>query len=241
MKRIVIKNLIKDFKIGFAKRQSALQRFIAVFSGVDVKKKIRVLDGVSIEVSSGEILGIMGDNGSGKSTLLRLIAGIFKQDGGQIVTDGKIISLINLFAGLKDRLTMRDNIFLLGSFFGMTRREIKERFDDIVTFSELQKFVETKIYQFSNGMMQRLIFSVATHCNPDILLIDEVFEVGDEKFKKKSGGRIKELVNNGACVVLVSHDEDIIKRYCDRVVELVNGRIKKNGPILFSKQFLRLE
>jgi len=225
MKRIIVKNLIKDFRIGSVKRQSALQRFVTLFSGVESKKTIRVLDDVSLEVCESEILGIMGDNGSGKSTLLRLIAGILKEDSGQIITDGKIISLINLYASLKDRLTMKDNIFLIGAFFGLGSREIKLKLNEIVKFAGLGQFLDTKVYQFSEGMKQRLVFSVASHSRPDILLLDEIFEVGDHDFKEKSGNRIKELVSEGVSVVLVSHSTEILKKYCDTIVELSCGKI----------------
>ncbi len=229
-KRIIVNRVSKEFNIGFKKRQSVLQRIISFLSGKESKKIIKVLDNISFEMDGGEIFGIIGENGSGKSTLLRTIAGIYSQDSGEIVTKGKIVSLINLNIGLKERLTMKENIYLCCSFFGIKLKEIKRKFSLIVGFSELSDFINTKLYQFSNGMLQRLAFSIAVHCNPEILLLDEVFEVGDEEFKKKSGEKIKELVETGVSVILVSHDLDLVKKYCNKVIWLEAGKIKKIGP-----------
>ena len=228
-KRIIMEHISKTFKIGFKKHQSALERCMGLFSGKEPKKNIQALKDVSFEAERGEIVGIIGENGSGKSTLLRIIAGIYKQDEGKIITNGKIISLINLRAGLHLRLSMKDNIFLVGSFFGLSRKEIIQKFHSIVEFAELENFINTKIYQFSEGMKARLAFSIAIHCNPEILLLDEVFEVGDEEFRKKSAEKIKELVNKGVTVILVSHNLNMIEKHCDKVILLEEGRIKKEG------------
>ena len=166
------------------------------------------------------IVAIVGPNGSGKSTLLRIIAGILEPDEGKVTTNGKIISLINLNAGLREKLTMKDNIHLCCSLFGLSPREIKERFNQIVKFSGLEEFVNTKIFQFSSGMLQRLAFSIAIHCNPEILLLDEVFEVGDEKFKNKSTDEIRRLAAKKISVLLVSHSLDLVAKHCNRVITL---------------------
>ncbi|MDD5068298.1 MAG: ABC transporter ATP-binding protein [Candidatus Pacebacteria bacterium] len=229
MMRISVKNISKDFKIGFQKKQSTLTWIHSAFSGKEHKKQMRILDNISFEIDSGEVLGIIGTNGSGKSTLLRIIAGIYSSDLGEITVDGKIISIINLGVGMKERLTMRENVFLVGSLFGMGGKKIKERFHSIVAFSELQEFIDTKIYQFSAGMIQRLAFSIAIHADPEILLLDEVFEVGDESFRKKSSEKIKELVHRGASVIFVTHDLDMIKKQCHRVIWLSDGKIKIQG------------
>ena len=222
---ISIQNISKNFNIGFRQHQSVLAHLKSIFSGREPKKKIQVLDEMSLDIHGGEIIGITGDNGSGKSTLLRIIAGIYEPDGGIIKTDGKVVSIINLGVGLMERLPMRDNIYLVGSLFGMRYKEIKDNFDAIVDFSELGEFVDTKIYQFSAGMIQRLAFSIAIYANPAILLLDEVFEVGDESFKKKSSARIKQLAAAGGAVILVSHDQDLIKRNCTSVVRFEHGKI----------------
>lgn len=224
MKKIQLSNISKSFNIGIEKKLSALAAIIASLSSRESKKRFTALNKVSLEISSGEIVGITGNNGSGKSTLLRIIAGIYKPDSGTIYIDGKVISIINLGVGLIERLPMRDNIFIVGSLFGMSKKSIREKFDSIVEFSELQQFKGTKIYQFSAGMIQRLAFSIAIHADPDILLLDEVFEVGDESFRKKSSEKIKELARNGAAVILVSHDHELIERNCTSVIRLEHGR-----------------
>lgn len=228
-KRIIVNNVSKKFRIGFKRNQTALARFISLFSGKEPKKDLDVLKNISFEINSGEIVGVIGKNGSGKSTLLRVISGIYKQESGSITVNGKIISMINLNVGLKDRLTMKENIFLCGSLFGLGQKEIMKKFDSIVKFSELSEFVNTKIYQFSEGMKQRLGFSIAIHCNPQILLLDEVFEVGDEEFRKKSGERILEIVKGGGSVMLVTHDLEMVKKYCSKVILMKDGKIVKIG------------
>ena len=229
MERIIVDNLMKKFKIGFRKKRGTLSRFLSFFSGNEPKKVIWALKGVSFRIKSGEIVGIIGKNGSGKSTLLRLISGIYKQEKGFIKNYGKLVPIINLNAGMQGRLSMRDNIYLVGSLFGLSKREIARKFDLIVKFSDLKNFVDTKLYQFSEGMLQRLAFSIAIYSNPDILLLDEVFEIGDDEFKKKSAGKIKELVKNGASVILISHELWMIEKYCDRVIWMDDGKIIKDG------------
>lgn len=229
MKRIIVEGVSKEFRVGFKKNQPALARFISLFSAREPKRTLRVLDEVSFEVEAGQIFGIIGENGSGKSTLLRIIAGIYSKDKGRIVVNGSLISLINLYIGLKVRLTMEDNIYLVGAFFGISHKVLKERFDAIVEFSELRDFINTKLFQFSSGMMQRLVFSIVAHANPDILLLDEVFELGDEHFRFKSANEIKKLTKNGTSVILVSHELELIEKYCGRVILLDKGRIVKKG------------
>ncbi len=227
--RIIAENISKKFKIGFKKRQSALVKFVSLFSGKEPKKITWALNNVSFKANAGEIIGIIGKNGSGKSTLLRVIAGIYDITEGKFITNGKIISMISLNIGMQPRLTMRDNIYLIASFLGLSQKEIKRRFNSMIEFTELENFVDTKIYQFSEGMKQRLAFSITIHCNPEILLLDEVFEVGDENFKIKSAEKIKEFVKKGISVLLVSHDLQMIEKYCDRVIWLDNGKIVKEG------------
>jgi len=227
--RIILKNIEKTFKIGFRKKRGFLGKCLIFFSGKESKKIIYALRNISFYVKSGEILGLIGKNGSGKSTLLRIIAGIYKQDKGKVKVNGKIISLINLRVGLKDRLSMRDNIFLVGSLFGLGQKSIRKKFDSIVRFSELESFVNTKLYQFSEGMKQRFAFSIAIYSNPDILLLDEVFEVGDQEFRLKSAEKIRELAEKGVSVIFVSHELWMIEKYCDRVIWIRKGKVKKQG------------
>jgi ABC-type polysaccharide/polyol phosphate transport system ATPase subunit len=213
---------------------------MSLFSGVEPKNKIKVLDGVTFSVEKGEIVGIIGKNASGKSTLLRIIAGIYTKNSGKIRTRGKIISILNLGAGFKPNLTMRENIYLCCALFGLTQKEIKEIFNSIVRFSQLEKFVETKVYQFSSGMVQRLAFSIAVYSNPDILLLDEVFEVGDENFRKKGAQKIKELVKDKATVLFISHDLGLIRTYCNRTIWLEHGKVFKEGdPDEITREYSR--
>ncbi len=225
MIRLNLQHISKSFLIGFEKKQSVLAHVASYLSTRESKKIFKALDNVSLEVRSGEILGIIGSNGSGKSTLLRIMAGIYKPDSGTVQSKGRVVSIINLGVGLMERLPMRDNIYMVGALFGMSKKSITEKFDSIVAFSELEDFIGTKIYQFSAGMIQRLAFAIAIHSEPDILLLDEVFEVGDDAFRKKSSEKIKELVVHGACVVLVSHDMDLIQKNCTRVIEFKHGKM----------------
>ncbi len=229
MQRVSVKNISKKFRIGFKKKQSVLWYFLSIFSGREPKKDIWALNNISFELKEGEILGILGKNGSGKSTLLRIVAGIYQPDMGQVLTHGKIISLINLGAALQDRLSMKDNIFLCCSLFGLGRQEIKDKLNSIAEFSGLAEYMETKIYQFSEGMKQRLAFSLAIFSRPEILLLDEVFEIGDENFKNKSAKKIQEAVSQGLSVVLVTHDLSAVKKYCSKVMWMEKGEIVEQG------------
>ncbi|MBL7072017.1 MAG: ABC transporter ATP-binding protein [Candidatus Omnitrophica bacterium] len=230
MKRIIVENVSKKFMIGRKDNRSTLARFISFFSGREPKKVIWALKNISLSVDAGEILGVIGRNGSGKSTLLRVIPGIYDIDGGEIKTEGKIVSLINLHIGLRDRLTMEQNIYACCPLFGLSYAEIKIRYHSIVRFSGLERFVNTKLYQFSQGMRQRLSFSMALYCDADIFLIDEVFEVGDEEFRNNSMARIEELIKKGASILLVSHELPMLEKHCDRVIWLDNGKLIKEGP-----------
>lgn len=225
MERIIIDNVSKKFKIGFKKEQTALSRIISFFSGGESKKIIYALRNVSFSVKKGEILGIIGDNGSGKSTLLRIIARIYEVDKGYIKTNGNVVPLIDLGGRLHARLTMKDNIFFIGSLFGLSQKTIKKKFNSIVKLSGLQNFINTKLYKFSSGMIARLAFSIVIHCNPDILLLDEVFAVGDKDFRFKSSKKIKEFAKNGTSIIFVSHDLESVKKYCDRVILMEKGKI----------------
>ncbi|MBW2992619.1 ABC transporter ATP-binding protein [Candidatus Woesearchaeota archaeon] len=229
MERIIVRNISKKFRKGVKKNLSAISRISSLVSDKEHKEEFYALNNISFTADAGEIIGIIGSNGSGKSTLLRIIAGIYKKDSGAVKTNGKMIPLINLRAGMQDRLSMKDNIFLCCSLFGLTIDEIRHNFAKITAFAELEEYTNTKLFQFSEGMKQRLAFSMAIHSGPEILLIDEVFEVGDESFRNKSANRIKESVKLGATVLLVSHNLDLIKKHCDKVIWIEDGKIIKEG------------
>lgn len=231
MKRIIIKNLNKKFTIGYKKSDSALSTVINFFKKTsDNKKTIQVADNITFDAGEGEIVGIIGHNGSGKSTLLRLIAGIYEKDSGQISTNGRLIYLNGYGQGLQSRLTMRENIYLMGSFMGLSSGEIKERFSDIVEFSGLKDFIDVKVFKFSSGMVTRLNFSVTIFCikyhKPEIILLDEVFSAGgDIDFTDKSTKMIEDLLKGGSTVLLVSHDLGLIKAHSNKVIWLEKGKI----------------
>ena len=228
MEMVIVQNVSKKFRIGF-RNNGVLAKLISLVSGMESKKDFWVLRNMSFTAKSGEIIGVVGKNGSGKSTLLRVIAGILKTDKGVIKTNGRIISLINLNTGFQLRLSMRDNIYLCCSLFGLSRKEVKQKFNSIVSFAELKNYVDTKLYQFSSGMIERLAYSIAVNCNPEILLLDEAFTVGDEKFREKSAKKISSLAADGVCVLLVSHNLDLIKRHSNMVIWLDKGMIIKMG------------
>lgn len=231
--RIIVRNVSKKFNLDSNRKESILFK-LSKISSTPNKNEIQVLKDISFEVKAGEIIGIIGKNGCGKSTLLRIIAEVYFPDSGEVKTDGKVTYLTAMGQGLIPKLTMRENIFLMGSIMGLSQEDIGKRFDEIVEFSGLKEFVDTKVYQFSTGMVTRLGFSVTIHClkhqNPDIILLDEVFgSGGDINFHEKAIAKMEELIKGGATVILVSHSLDIIEKYCHRVILIDNGGIKKVG------------
>lgn len=234
IRRISVKNVSKKFNADFRRRDTALAGLIGTLSGRNEKRELSVLNDISFEVSAGEILGIIGKNGSGKSTLLRLIAEVYQPDSGEIKTNGKVIYLTGVGQGSIPKLTMRENIFLMGSVMGLTQKDIKSRFEEIVDFSGLREFVDMKVYQFSTGMLARLNFSTVIHCvnhqKPDILLLDEVLSSGgDANFQEQAKQKMDELIKGGSAVILVSHNEESILQNCDKVIWLDQGKIKESG------------
>lgn len=231
MKRIIINGLWKKFYVGISEKRRILEKIICLISGREQKKVFWALRDISFIANERDIIGIVGKNGSGKTTLLRTISGIYQKDRGEIKINGKLVSLISLYDGLKIRLTMKENIFLCCSILGLTNREIKERFDDIVKFAELEKFVNTKLYQFSNGMFIRLSAAIGFYSlkKGGVLLIDEETAVGDKQFKEKCNDKLKEIIKNGSVVLFSSHDLDTLKKMCNRIIWMDRGRIKIDG------------
>lgn len=234
IKRIQVKDVFKTFHADIRKNGGALASLVNFLSVKPQKKDIPVLKNASFDVYSGEIMGIIGDNGSGKSTLLRLIAGVYQLDQGKIKTNGRVVYLTGLNQGSIPRLTMRENIFLMGSVAGLSQKDIQRKFNEIVEFSGLGEFVDMKVYQFSTGMVSRLNFSVIIHCikhqKPEILLIDEVLSAGgDIDFQEKAIKKMEELIQCGAAVIIVSHDLNTIKKYCDKVIWLGKEKVLRIG------------
>ncbi len=187
------------------------------------------LDGVSFEVPRGATFGVIGENGSGKSTLLKLMAGITRPTSGSITVDGRISALIELGAGFHPEISGRENVAINGIMLGLTRREVAERFDAIVAFAELEKFIDAPVKTYSSGMYMRLGFSVAIHVEPDVLLIDEVLAVGDEAFTRKCLDKIGEFRRRGKTIVLVSHSLGLVEKMCDDVLWLRSAKVADRG------------
>lgn len=186
--------------------------------------------GISFKVEKGQILGIVGKNGSGKSTTLRAIGGIFAPDEGSIDLHGNSVSLLSIGVGFQKKLTGRENIFLSGILLGYTEKQISEKLDDIIEFSELGKFIDKPVKTYSSGMYSKLAFSITAMLETDIMLIDEVLSVGDAKFKKKSYKKMKELIaDDNRTVLIVSHNMDTIQKLCDSVLWLHEGEMKMIG------------
>lgn len=188
------------------------------------------VDGVSFEVPQGSMFGMIGHNGSGKSTLLKCMAGILRPDRGSIRVNGKMSALLELGAGFHPELTGRENVFLNGSILGMSTREMRDRFDDIVEFSGLARFIDQPVKNYSSGMFVRLGFSVAIHVEPDVLLVDEVMAVGDEQFQQKCVEKFASLRAQGRTIVVVSHGLEALRNQCDTIAWLAEGKLKGLGP-----------
>ena len=185
----------------------------------------------SLTIKQGETVALLGFNGSGKSTLLKHISGVMLPDEGMVLTRGRVAGLIEVGAGFHHDLTGRDNVYLNGAILGMDEAQIKERFDDIVAFSEIGQFIDTEVKFYSSGMYLRLAFSVAVHTDPEVFLVDEILAVGDEPFQRKCLEKIHDLAAQGKTLVVVSHDLDLVSRVCDRGVVLEHGRVIFDGPI----------
>ena len=195
------------------------------------KDEFWALENVSFEVKSGEKVGFLGTNGAGKSTLLRLLNGIFPPDKGEILIQGKVGSLIALGAGFHPHMTGRENVYLNGIILGMTHDEINEKFDAIVTFSEIGSFIDAPVSTYSSGMTVRLGFSIAIHSDVDIMLVDEVLAVGDMKFALKCMRKLSEYRQKGGTFILVSHNMQMIRNTCERVIWLDKGEIRTEGTV----------
>jgi ABC-type polysaccharide/polyol phosphate transport system ATPase subunit len=193
------------------------------------REEIWALRDVSLAVEPGEALGVVGRNGSGKTTLLRLIAGIFKPTGGRLQVAGDVGSLLGLGAGFHPDFTGRENVYMNGAVHGLKKSYVRERLDEIVAFAELEEFVDVPVRTYSSGMYMRLGFAVATHLDPDILLLDEVFAVGDEAFQRKCFGKILELRERGRTIVFVSHAAPAVERVCERAILLTDGCVAHDG------------
>ncbi len=226
---IEVNNLSKEFKIGTEHRDTLKSVFLNIFKR-NTYKRFKALDDVSFSVKQGEFFGIIGRNGSGKSTLLKIIAGIYLPDRGSVKYNGRIVPFLELGVGFNPDLTARENIFLNGTILGLTRAEIRRKFDEIVDFAEIRDFLDTPVKNFSSGMYVRLAFSIAIQVDADIYILDEVLAVGDVGFQKKCFRRLDELQKKKATIIFVSHDVETVQKQCDRVLLLEHGKVDTIGP-----------
>ncbi|HCU01347.1 TPA: ABC transporter ATP-binding protein, partial [Candidatus Nomurabacteria bacterium] len=221
-------NVSKTFRIPHEKITSVKGAVTSLFKSGGYEE-FKALDDVSFEVKKGEFFGIIGRNGSGKSTLLKILAGIYQADSGKVAIDGMISPFLELGIGFNPELSGRDNVYLNATVLGMTKKQIDAKFDDIVKFSELERFIDQKLKNYSSGMQVRLAFSVSIHANRDILLMDEVLAVGDTNFQSKCLEEFNKYREMGRTVIIVTHDISVVERYCSRAMLLRNGKIVKLG------------
>jgi ABC-type polysaccharide/polyol phosphate transport system ATPase subunit len=211
-------------------RESRALKDLVVARGRTRGTDVWALRDVSFAVEPGSAVGLVGRNGSGKTTLLRLLSGIIKPTSGSVAVGGRVGSLLELGAGFHPDLTGRENVYLNGSIYGLKRATIRERLDEIVAFAGLEEFIDLPVRTYSSGMYMRLGFSIASHIEADVLLLDEVFAVGDEAFQRKCFGKIFEFKQRGGTIVFVSHDAGAVERLCDRAVLLSEGCVAFDGP-----------
>lgn len=235
---IEVRHLFKEYRIGMDKTYKTLSGSISNAARHPVKalrdlrapkNTFRALSDVNFEVERGETLGVIGRNGAGKSTLLKLLSRITYPTMGEVVMRGRVGSLLEVGTGFHQELTGRENIYFNGAILGMKKREIDDKFDEIVKFSGVEKFLDTPVKRYSSGMQVRLAFSVAAHLEPEILLVDEVLAVGDVEFQKKCMGKMGEVANEGRTVLFVSHNMSAIERLCKRCILLEKGCIIQEG------------
>ncbi|KHL92660.1 hypothetical protein QW71_27940 [Paenibacillus sp. IHB B 3415] len=227
MDAISIKNVTKSFKI-FTERSATLKDRI-VNRRRNNFQQFFALENVSLEIEKGQTVGFMGRNGSGKSTLLKLLTGIIYPDAGEINVKGKVSSLLELGAGFHPDFTGRENIFMNAAILGLTKKEIKMKLDEIISFSELKEYIDNPVRNYSSGMYMRLAFSVAIMVEPDVLLIDEVLAVGDAAFQQKCMDQLLRMKSKGTTIVFVSHDLGAMEKLCDRVVWINKGKMMSDG------------
>ncbi|MBM9614409.1 ABC transporter ATP-binding protein [Desulfobulbus rhabdoformis] len=206
--------------------QSLLHPFQKSLPDRQIKEQFWALKDISFEVKEGDRIGIIGRNGAGKSTLLKILSRITEPTSGRVKIKGRVASLLEVGTGFHPELTGRENIFLNGAILGMSRSEIKKKFDEIVDFAEIEKFLDTPVKRYSSGMYVRLAFAVAAHLEPEILIVDEVLAVGDAQFQKKCLGKMGEVAQGGRTVLFVSHQMAAIQNLCDRVLVLNSGKIQ---------------
>ncbi len=229
---IDVSHVSKDFKLYYDKAHTLKEKLL-FFSRKNKEKDniLHVLKNINVEIHKGESVALIGTNGSGKSTLLKLMTKIIYPNKGKIKINGKLTSLLELGAGFHDDFTGRENIYFNASIFGLTRKQIDEKIEEIIEFSELGDFIDNPVRTYSSGMYMRLAFSVAINVQADILLIDEILAVGDQHFQEKCFKKLRDLKAAGKTIVIVTHNKNQVKQFCDRAVWLYKGEIRMDGPV----------
>ncbi len=236
---IVVRNVSKRFTMQY--HRTLKQMAMARVRQQDISNTFLALDDVSFSVQQGESIGLMGLNGSGKSTLLKLINGVMPADSGEVLTRGRVAGLIATGAGFHPQLSGRDNVYLNAAILGMTEQETKRKFDDIVEFADIGRFLDTPVGHYSSGMYSRLGFAVAVHTESDIFLVDEVLAVGDKPFKRKCIKRMQEIRDEGRTLFYVSHAAPSVRKMCDRVLVLEQGVLGYDGPVDEGIRYLKYD
>lgn len=226
---IEVKNMTKTFKLFYDKPSTLKERL--VFWNHKKAETRTVLDNINVDIKKGETVALIGVNGSGKSTLLKLMTKIIYPTKGTIETIGKLTSLLELGAGFHPDFTGRENIYFNASIFGLTRKEIDKRLDDIIAFSELEDFIDNPVRTYSSGQYMRLAFSIAINVDAEILLIDEILAVGDQHFQDKCFAKLKELSKSEKTIVIVSHSLEALKQLCSRGIWINEGKVQMDGNI----------
>jgi lipopolysaccharide transport system ATP-binding protein len=225
---ITLTEVNKVFRLPHDKKTTLRQRFVSLLEKKSYEE-LYALRNINLKVRAGEFLGIIGKNGAGKSTLLKVIAKVFEPTSGRVFVNGNIAPFLELGVGFQWELTVKDNIFFYGALLGMSRREVEEKYDWIIDFSGLGRFVDAKLKNLSSGMQVRLGFSITVGAENPILLVDEVLAIGDMDFQQKCYSSFEDFKRNGRTVLFVSHDLDAVEKFCDRVVLFESGRIKGQG------------
>ncbi len=225
---ISVDQVSKDFKLYYDKANT-LKEKILFFSKKKKTDSLHILKNINVNIKKGESVALIGVNGSGKSTLLKLMTKIIYPNKGKIEVNGKLTSLLELGAGFHPDFSGRENIYFNSSIFGLTKKEIDKRIDDIIAFSELEEFIDNPVRTYSSGMYMRLAFSVAINVDADILLLDEILAVGDQHFQDKCFEKLMELKKAGKTIVMVSHSLNSVRSFCDRTIWLYEGEVKMDG------------
>ena len=224
---ISVKDVYKTFNVYLDKANTVKEKLL--FLSRNRREKREVLKGINLAIKKGEAVALIGTNGSGKSTLLKLMTKILYPTNGEIKVNGKLTSLLELGAGFHPDFSGRENIYFNASIFGLTKKEIDEKLEDIIEFSELKNYIDNPVRTYSSGMFMRLAFAVAINVNADILLVDEILSVGDEHFQNKCIKKMLELKENGKTMVFVTHSMQSAKKLCNRAVWLRDGKIQLDG------------